>query len=111
MLSYAHLDDQFLNHWNLWYAAAAAGCVRDAYTLATVLRQFLIGEDGRELIGETQRRIWKRKIHIPELRSFADQVGATFSSLKIFLADPTMVPEPLSEYLSNMQTYMAVCRR
>jgi hypothetical protein len=110
MHTYEDLDDRFLTHWNQWYAAAAAGRIPEAYAFAQELRHFLCGEDGRVLIAETQLRIRHRKIHIPELRSFTDEISATFSSLKIFLADPTMVPEPLSEYLANMQTYMAMCR-
>ena len=78
--------------------------------MAVALLHFLEGADGRALIHKTTVRIALRRIHIPRMLSFSHQVGSVFTSLQIYLAEPEMTPDPLSEYLTDMQSYMYLCR-
>ena len=110
MTRYTQLDDRFVRYWNQWYTAAAAGAGAEAHALAADLRDFLTGEHGNALILETVARAARRKVRLPLLRSFLFEVEATLTSLQTFLTHPMMSPDPLSEYLANMQTYMALCR-
>jgi hypothetical protein len=110
MTSYIQLDNQFIRYWNQWYDMACFGKVQEAHNLAKTLFRFMKGKDGQLLINETNKCIVKKKIHIPILHSFNQQVDSMFSSLIIYLQNPGLVPEPLSEYFSNMQMYMVLCR-
>ena len=107
---YRQLDDRFIDLWNEWYAAACVGSEHQARSATLALRTFLKERwEGGALIRETVACIARRKIRIPHLQAFPDQVKSVFRSIDIYLSNPGMAPEPLSEFLSNMQSYMYQC--
>lgn len=111
MTWYTQLDDQFVRHWNDWYKAASASMhAAQARHLAHALLRFLSSLEGRWLIQETVKRVAARKVRLPYLCRFQDEVQAARSSLHTFIVHPGLSPDAASEFLANMQEYMALCR-
>ena len=110
MTWYTQLDDQFVQHWNDWFEAAASMHAAEARHLAHALLRFLSSLDGRWLIQETVARVAARKIRLPYLLRYPDEVQAARASLRTFVAHPDLSPDAASEFLANMQEYMARCR-
>ena len=103
MPTFDALDDEFLARWTGWYRAPSA-------VGASCLLQWLGTGEGVDLIAAAVVRIRLLRVHIPGLRPFLAQVHASRESLRTFIRFPAVVPEAASEFLANMQRYLACVR-
>ena len=102
-LAFNALDDLFVSKWTAWYRSPT----KDG---AAGLLHWLSSREGRDLIGAARARIALQRVHIPGLRDFSAQVHSSKESLRIFIRTPHMVPQAASEFLGNMQRYLARVR-
>ena len=102
--TFAALDDEFLARWTGWYRTPTA-------VGASCLLQWLEAGKGADLIATAVVRLRLLRVHIPGLRPFLAQVHASKEALRTFIRSPPVVPEAASEFLANMQSYLARVRK